>query len=144
MATAERDGVPASLYLDTSAVLRAIVEEGSSPEVEARLRDAPVLVTSRLSEVEASRVLHRLRQTARVPEVKLANAEREIAELWARCELWELTPAVCEMARNVAPGRPLRALDALHLATFVLARQKLGDLELLTVDDRLREAAGVV
>lgn len=137
-------GLAAPLYLDTSAVLRAIVEAGTSPEVEARLRDAAALVTSRLSQVEASRALHRLRQLGKVPEAKLADAEREIASLWARCELWEVTPAVCEMARNVTPGRPLRALDALHLATFVLARQNLADLELLTVDDRLQGAVGAL
>ena len=130
----------AALYLDTSAVLRAAVETGTSPEVEGRLRDAPALVTSRLSQVETSRVLHRLRQLGKAPEAKLADAEREIASLWTRCELWELTPAVCKMARNVAPGRPLRALDALHLATFVLARERIAELELLTVDDRLQAA----
>jgi hypothetical protein len=132
----------APLYLDTSALLRAVVETGTTPEVEARLRDAPFLVTSRLSQVEASRALHRLRQIGKVPEAKLADAERDVAALWGRCELWELSPAVCEMARNVAPGTPLGALDALHLATFLLARQKLAELELLTVDDRLRAAAG--
>jgi predicted nucleic acid-binding protein len=135
--------VAAPLYLDTSAILRAIVEAGSSPDVETRLRDAPVLVTSRLSQVEASRAFHRLRQVGAAPEPKLADAEREIAALWARCELWELTAAVCEMARNVAPAKALRALDALHLATFVLARREIVGLVLLTVDERLQEAAGV-
>jgi predicted nucleic acid-binding protein len=37
--------------------------------------------------------------------------------------------------------RPLRALDAIHLATFVLARRRLQALELLTADERLAEAA---
>ncbi len=36
----------------------------------------------------------------------------------------------------------LRALDALNLATFVLARRRIEDLEMLTVDDRMRDAAG--
>jgi len=49
---------------------------------------------------------------------------------------------VCELARHVAPGKTLRALDALHLATFLLARRRIEGLALLTVDDRLREAAG--
>jgi hypothetical protein len=35
----------------------------------------------------------------------------------------------------------LRALDALHLATFVLTRQRIAGLEFLTVDERLRAAA---
>ncbi|MGO9453259.1 MAG: type II toxin-antitoxin system VapC family toxin [Candidatus Binataceae bacterium] len=132
------------LYLDTSAVLRAILENGTSPEIEARIAAAPALITSRLSLVESSRALHRLRQLGQVGEAKLADAQREVSAVWARCELWELTPSVCEMARQVAPAKSLRTLDALHLATFVLAREKIAGSELLTVDDRLREALGVL
>lgn len=128
------------LYLDTSAVLRALLESGTSPGVEKRIEEAPALVTSRLSLVEASRAFHRLRQLGRISDAKLADGEREVNALWARCEIWELSSAVCETARHVAPGKPLRALDALHLATFVLAREKIAGLELLTVDDRLKDA----
>lgn len=133
--------MPACLYLDTSAVLRAVLESGTSPEVEARIAAAPVVVTSRLSVVESSRALHRLRQLGQVSEANLADVHREVSALWARCELWELTAGVCETARHVAPGKPLRTLDALHLATFVLAREQIIGLELLTVDDRLQDAA---
>jgi predicted nucleic acid-binding protein len=136
--------VPACLYLDTSAVLRAILESGTNPELEARIAAAPALVTSRLSLVESSRALERLRLLGQASEAKLADAQREINAVWARCELWELTPSVCEMARRVAPTRLLRALDALHLATFLLAREKIEGLELITVDDRLRDALDAV
>ncbi|TMA76343.1 MAG: type II toxin-antitoxin system VapC family toxin [Deltaproteobacteria bacterium] len=61
--------------------------------------------------------------------------------MWARCEIWELTRTVCDLARHVAPTKPLRSLDALHLATFVLARRKLEGLELVSVDSRLTDAA---
>src|SRR5579863_1777476 len=114
----------ACLYLDTSAVLRAVLENGISPEVEAKIAAAPALITSRLALVESSRALHRLRQLGQVSEAQLADAHREVTSLWARCELWELTPAVCETARQVAPGKPLRALDALHLATFRFGERK--------------------
>ena len=132
------------LDLDTSAVLRAVLETGTTPEVEARIRRAGVLITSRLSLVESARALHRLRLSGQVSEARLADAERATAAVWARCELWELTPTVCEAARHVAPSRLLRALDALHLATFVLARRRIAGLELLTVDERLQEAAGAL
>ena len=134
----------ACLYLDTSAVLRAILENGTSPDIEERIAAAPALITSRLSLVESSRALHRLRQLAEVSEAKLADAQRELTAVWARCELWELTPSVCEMARHVAPAKSLRTLDALHLATFVLAREKIEGLELVTVDDRLQAALEAV
>jgi uncharacterized protein len=130
----------ACLYLDTSAVLRAVLESGTSPEIEELITAAPALITSRLSLVESSRALHRLRQLGQLSEAKLADAQREINAVWMRCELWELTPSVCERARQVAPGKPLRTLDALHLATFVLARERIEGLELVTVDERLQAA----
>jgi predicted nucleic acid-binding protein len=133
--------MPESLYLDTSAVLRAVLETGSSPDIEARIRDARVLVTSRLSLVESARALVRLRVGSAMPEGLLADVEREIAALWARCNLWELTPQVCDLAGHVSPGTALGALDALHLSTFVLARRRIGGLRMLTADQRLRDAA---
>jgi predicted nucleic acid-binding protein len=129
-----------ALFLDTSAVLRAVLEAGTTPALEQRLRDAEVLITSRLSQVESARALHRLRHAGEVPEARLDGAEREIRDLWSRCELWELTPAVCELAGRVVPETALRTLDALHLATFVLARREISGLELLTADRRLAEA----
>ncbi len=131
------------LYLDTSAILRAVLETGTTPDVEERIRDARVLITSRLSQVEAARAILRLRMRSGVSEVRLADAEREVAAIWARCELWEITRSVCEAACRVAPGKLLRTLDAIHLATFALARRKIEGLELLTLDERLQDAAGV-
>ena len=130
----------ACLYLDTSAVLRAVLESGTSPEVEELITAAPALITSRLSLVESSRALHRSRQLGQLSEANLADEQRGISAVWTRCELWELTPSVCERARQVAPGKPLRTLDALHLATFVLARERIEGLELVTPDERLQAA----
>ena len=130
------------LYLDTSAVLRAVLESGMTPEIERRLAAAEVLITSRLSLVEASRALIRLRVTGGCSDRALADAGRALDTLWARCEIWELTPAVCEAAQTAAPHLALRTLDALHYATWLLARRRLGEVDLLTADRRLQEAAG--
>lgn len=131
-----------ALYLDTSAVLRATLEAGTSPEVEARIGAAAVLVTSRLALVECARAFLRARQKLKLPEAKLASAERDAASVWARCNIWELTRDVCALASRVAPHKTLRSLDALHVATFLTARQRIDGLELLTTDDRLRDALG--
>lgn len=131
----------AVVYLDTSAVLRAVLESGVSPEVERRLGEARYLITSRLSLVESARAFHRLRQDG-VAEALLADAAGEADSVWARCTIWELTPQVCDLASVVAPQFSLRTLDALHLATFSLARRRLGAaVELLTADHRLQVAA---
>ncbi|MEP7344782.1 MAG: type II toxin-antitoxin system VapC family toxin [Gemmatimonadaceae bacterium] len=129
------------LYIDTSAVLRSVLESGTSPDVEERIASAPLLVTSRLSHVEASRAIIRLRTLGTVSETQLADAVHDINQLWWRCETWELSKSVCRLAAEVAPSRLLRTLDALHLATFIRARELIAGLELLTTDERLRDAA---
>ena len=132
----------APLYLDTSAVLRALLEAGTSQQVEKRIRNATLLVTSRLSLVEAARGVLRIRTLGLVSEQALADATRELDALWARCDVWGLTTQVCELAERVAPTRSLRTLDALHLSTYLVARRHIEGLELLTADRRLAEAAG--
>jgi predicted nucleic acid-binding protein len=133
--------VSAVLYLDTSAVLRAVLERGLSPDTESRLAAARYLITSRLSLVETSRAFIRLRLDG-VSETLLADAAREVDSLWARCTIWELTRTVCDLAGQIAPLTALRTLDALHLSTYLLARRRLGeDISLLTVDERLERAS---
>lgn len=130
-----------ALYLDTSAALRAVIESGMSPDVERRLREATALLASRLALVESARVMIRLRLMRTIPEEKLSEAERDIDAIWRRCEILELTPAICDLAAAVSPGRNVRALDALHLASFLAARRRIENLDLLTADERLRDAA---
>jgi predicted nucleic acid-binding protein len=131
----------APLYLDTSVALRATLEQGTTPEIEERIASAPVLVTSRLTVVESARALLRVRLRGGVAESRLADVRRELDSLWSRCELWELSTAVCNLAALIAPDKALRTLDALHLATFLMARGRIEGLELLTADRRLEDAA---
>ncbi len=140
---APKTEAPSSLYVETSAVLRAVLEKGTTAAVGRRIERARVLVTSRLSLVEAARALFRLRSTGAASETQLATAARDLDALWARCEIWELSGAVCELAAQLSPERPLRTLDALHVATYLLARRRLGEVDLLTADRRIADAAGV-
>jgi predicted nucleic acid-binding protein len=132
-----------ALYLETSAVLRSVLERGVTADLARRIERARALVTSRLSLVEAARALLRLRATSAATEPQLADAARSLDDLWARCEVWELTPAVCELASRIVPEQILRTLDALHIATWLLARRRLGAVDLLTADGRIAKAAGV-
>jgi hypothetical protein len=66
--------VSTCLHLDMSAVLRAILESGTSTDLEAQIAGAPVLTTSRLSPLESSRALQRLRELGQMSETKLSDA----------------------------------------------------------------------
>ena len=127
--------------LDASAVLRAVLERGLTPDIEQALGRARWLVTSRLSLVESARAFLRLRLQG-VSETTIADAAREADSIWTRCAVWELTPVLCELAAHVAPLHNLRTLDALHLATYLHVRQQLdADVQLLSADRRLMAAA---
>ena len=130
-----------ALYLDTSVALRMVLEGGADLAEQSQIDAAAVLVTSRLALVEAGRSLIRLRVTGQVSEELLADAARGLDDLWARCYIWEITAHVCDTAVQVAPTKSLRSLDAIHLATYVLARRRIEGLELLTSDHRLADAA---
>lgn len=84
--------------------------------------------------------MHRVRRERRAPLERIEEAEQAIASLWRRCEIWEITAAVCRLAADVVPATALRTLDALHLATFLLARNRIKGVGLLTVDARLQTA----
>ena len=130
------------VYLDTSAVLRTVLERGMTPAIEQTLGSALYLITSRLSLVESARAILRLRH-AGTDEQQIADAHREVDSIWARCTIWEMTPAICNLAAEAAPRHALRTLDAIHLATFLHARRRIGaDVVLLTADRRLGDAAG--
>ena len=131
----------AALYLDTSVALRAVLERSANRTPQSQIEAASILITSRLSLVEAGRSLIRLRVAGQASEEQLADAARELDDLWARCHIWEITAQVCDTAIQVAPSKSLRSLDAIHLATYVLARRQLEGLELLTSDHRLADAA---
>lgn len=117
------------------------MEHGTSPGLEQRIRDAEALLTSRLSLVETARAFHRLRAEQHFSEKQLADAEREVASVWAQCDVWEITPSVCDEAAAVAPRTAVRTLDAIHLATYLLARRRLAGVEMVTADHRLEAAA---
>ncbi len=48
---------------------------------------------------------------------------------------------VVDRARQSFPGEPIRTLDAIHLASALVARGAVAELRLLSLDDRVRRAA---
>jgi uncharacterized protein len=117
------------IYVDTSALLRIVFPDSTSPAVERLVDDpAAALISSALLAVEARRGTLR-RAPRRLPRTD---------QLLGRVELVEISDAVVESAGRL-PDPVLRSLDAIHLATALLIRE---DVEaLLTYDDRLAAAA---
>jgi predicted nucleic acid-binding protein len=117
-------------YLDTSVALAHLLGETRAPPPSLWEES---LVSSRLLTYELRVRLH---ARPRLPAAVLGAAD----ELVAHVTLVELGQDVLARALEPFPV-PVRALEALHLATMVFLRERAGELDLATYDRRLGAAA---
>lgn len=132
-------------YFDTSALLKQYVSEIGSSWVMAYLESdpAPAVFTSRLTEVEAICAFsRRLRDGTLLPTDHGTVVQAFDYDVSYRYYLLDLTPATVDAARRLANHHPLRAYDAVQLATAWLLNQALlrasePPLTFICADDRL-------
>ncbi len=116
------------IYVDSSVVLAQLLAEGRVPPVTI-WEDA---ISSRLVEYEVWNVIHRKR---------LTNSHAEVAgALLRHIDFIEMAPAVLARALDRFP-RPVRTLDALHLASALYIAEREQELLLATYDRDMSAAA---
>jgi len=74
-------------------------------------------------------------------ESDAAHRQARFNAVAARWTLLGLDEEIIERARRPFPAEPIRALDAIHLASAVIARKAVSDLAVLTLDGRVRTPA---
>lgn len=117
-----------AIYLDSSALVKLVIEEDESAALLRYLRRRPDPVSSALSRVEVMRAVGRQDEAART------RAE----ELLAFIQLLRVDDAILSEAASLRPHH-LRSLDAIQLAS---ARALRSDLDaVVAYDERLLEAA---
>ena len=122
-----------SLYVDSSALLKRYVDEHDSEVAVSVMASDPVLVTSRLAEVEVRRNLTRL-----LDGDDLVSARRRLAVDLDAFALVALDATTCGRAALIAEQTLCRSLDSLHLAA---ARRAGSATALLTFDLRQAQVA---
>jgi hypothetical protein len=127
-----------TLYAESSAVLRWLLNEAGADEIHRLLRDAAKVVCSRLTLVETRRVVRRAVGSELLDEVGATAVLETLARARAGWALLEISPEVAGRAEARFPAEPVRTLDAIHLASALLLRQALPDLHILSSDDRVR------
>jgi uncharacterized protein len=136
-------------YMDASAVVKRYVNEVGSGWVRTVVSpaSAPLLFTSRMTLAEVISAFAR-----RLREGSLTAAEFGLArdifsgDCLKEYQVMPPTVAVIELACILLERYPLRAYDATHLATALIAQQFLASqsypsLVFLSADDRLIRAA---
>jgi uncharacterized protein len=126
-ATARRVSEPRR-YADASALVKLILDEPESSDLDDYVGAAARLVTSRLAVVEVTRAV---KIASREPAV-----QEEVVRLLAACQLIEVTREILQRAATLA-SEHLRSLNAVHLASIL----RIEPDEVLAYDRRLVRAA---
>lgn len=136
-------------YLDTSALVKRYIDELGSDWLRAMLgaQPLPTIVIVHLVIVEVTSALtRRMREGA----LSLVNYTRVQDAFRSDClHEYEIVTAVgdiIDQANLLLERHPLRAYDAVHLATAIVANQQLlannlAPLTFLSADDHLNDAA---
>jgi predicted nucleic acid-binding protein len=130
-----------TVYVESSAVVAWLLDQPHAAEVEMVLSAADDVISSELTLIECDRALHRL---GTVPGPGSVKIEPLRARLEAAVAAWAIEPiagSVVERARAPFPDDAIRSLDAIHLATAVVVGASLGELDVLSLDERVRSSA---
>ncbi|HLG68110.1 MAG TPA: type II toxin-antitoxin system VapC family toxin [Acidimicrobiales bacterium] len=118
----------AATYLDSSAIVKLVVEEPESRALRRHLRRRRPLVSSALARTEVLRAL------LQEGDVGIARGRAALA----RIDMIRVNERVLEAAGVLLPP-DLRSLDAIHLTSAALLGSDLG--QLVTYDQRMSAAA---
>jgi predicted nucleic acid-binding protein len=129
------------LYAASSAALAWLLEQEHGELVAETLAQAELIITSDLTLIECDRVLIRAVALNELQESDAAHRQARFNAVATRWTLLALDEEIIERARRPFPSEPIRALDAIHLASAVTARKAVSDLTMLSLDGRVRKAA---
>ncbi|MDP9198507.1 MAG: type II toxin-antitoxin system VapC family toxin [Pseudomonadota bacterium] len=105
------------------------------------LGDAEVIVTSDLTLIECDRVLLRAVVLKELTEAEAADRRAHLVSAAAHWQVLRIAGEIVDRARQPFLGDPIRTLDAIHLASLLVARSAVVGLRLLSLDERVRQAA---
>jgi uncharacterized protein len=127
-------------YFDTSALVKRYVRERGSVAVRRLLRSHCVL-SSALLGLEIRSVLHRRRREGALTGAALRRVERRVAADEAAWQQIAVGAEVLEEARDQLTRFAVRTLDAIHLATALVAHREGLEVPFVTADRRQAVAA---
>jgi uncharacterized protein len=126
------------IYLDTSTVLRVILRQ---PRPLREWNTWERAYASELLGVEARRTIDRLRLEGHFDDASVVAAQQALARVEGTLACVRITRAVVQRA-SMPMGTVVKTLDALHLATALLLRERRGiELAFATHDAQQATAA---
>lgn len=122
-------------------MLAWLLGQTQGSDVADALRDADGVIASDLTLVECERVLIRAWSSGLLSETDRIDQSSTLARAAAHWVRLRVDDNVIERALRPFPIEPVRTLDALHLASALVARSVAPDTRILTLDQRVRDNA---
>jgi predicted nucleic acid-binding protein len=131
-----------NLYLDSSSLIKLLIEEEGSAIVDQLVKGSSVLSTSVVTWPELRGALARAIRGGRLTKDGHAEALASLQDLWRRMQILAFDEAIATSAGDHAANHYLRGLDAIHLASALAYRDASGEpLAFSAFDHRLADAA---
>ena len=129
------------VYAESSAVVALLLGEPKADVAARTLGGATRVLASTLTRIECSRAVVRGLTLGHIGRAQATALLRTLAEWNMGWDQIELGDDVAERAMQPFPVEPLRTLDAIHLASAVVARETLGPITMVSFDERVRANA---
>jgi len=128
-------------YFDTSALIKRYVREPGSARVVSLLRRHDLL-SSAITPVEIMSALGRRRRDRELSEEAFVATLSRVRSERTRWELVEVGETILSRAEEMVQGTvPMRALDAIHVASLIVFQAAAGiRIPFVTGDGRQRDA----
>lgn len=128
------------LYLDTSSLVKLYVREDGSDEVKALFDGARVVATSQVAYAEACAAFARKHRQGDFTDEQYHTVITNLQQHWGAYFAIDVSWPVSKLAGALAERHSLRGFDAIHLASALTLKTRLGSTITFSSSDHKLEA----
>lgn len=130
------------LYLDTSSLVKLYVREDDSDEVKALFDKARIVATSQVAYAEACAAFARKYRQGDFTNEQYHTVITNLQQHWGAYFALDVSWPVAKLAGVLAERHDLRGFDAIHLASALILKTRLGStITFSSADHKLEDAA---
>ena len=132
-------------YLDTSALVKAYVEEAGTEQVLELLHSADIAAAHEMAYVEARSAFARLFREGHLTQPEFDRVKAEFESDWPKYAIVTSDSELLQRAAEMAEAFALRAYDSVHLAAAEYLATGIDEtVTFLCFDRKLCQAASVL
>ena len=129
------------VYAESSAVLSWLLGEPRGAQAAQVFESADLVVASVLTGVECSRAIVRGAGRGAITRAQARRLGEALADAEAGWHRLDVSDRVLVRSRTPFPIEPVRSLDAIHLASALVAREAYRQVAVASLDERVRANA---